>query len=359
MALSAMTHEFGGQCRRDAQLRPNRPEVPVPVLFGRDRMLLVTDGRSRPASPNAGCTSRARTGEVIDIGLLNNMPDLALQATEAQYIEMLGAAAGERVVRLHFFSVPELPRGEAARSHMQSVYHDVSELASRPLDALIVTGNEPRTTSLFDEPYWGSLAQVIDWAEHNTRSTIWSCLAAHAAVLHLDGVHRRALDRKRFGLFECDKVSDHPLLDGMPLPVRVAHSRWNDLPEEELAAHGYHVLTRASGAGVDMFVKQWASLFLFFQGHPEYEPDSLLREYRRDVVRFLRGERSCYPDMPLGYFDRRSEELLLEYAAQAQEHPDPDMIKYFPRVALDSAAGRESTIILFRNWLSYLVMTKN
>lgn len=322
----------------------------------------MTDTCSRSVSPDAGRKSRAGKARTIDIGLLNNMPDLALRATEEQYIDMLGAAAGDQVVRLHFFSVPEIARGAAARSHMQAVYRDVSELASHRLDALIVTGNEPRTASLFDEPYWGSLADIIDWAEHNTTSTIWSCLAAHAAVLHLDGVHRRPLDRKRFGLFKCDKVSDHPILEGIPMPVCVAHSRWNDLHEEELTAHGYRVLTRTAEAGVDMFVKQWASLFLFFQGHPEYNPDSLLREYRRDAARFLRGERSGYPDLPHGYFDRDSEELLLAFAARAQAHPDPEMIAHFPRVTPGAgpvAAGRESTIILFRNWLSYLAMAKN
>ena len=56
-------------------------------------------------------------------------------------------------------------------------------------------------------------------------------------------------------------------------------------------------------AGVDAFAKQDGSFFLFFQGHPEYDADTLLREYRRDVARFLGGERDDYPAMPHGYFD--------------------------------------------------------
>ena len=61
------------------------------------------------------------------------------------------------------------------------------------LDGLIVTGTEPKSKNLDDEPYWAALPQVIDWAREHTHSTIWSCLAAHAAVLHTDGIERRPL----------------------------------------------------------------------------------------------------------------------------------------------------------------------
>ena len=71
-------------------------------------------------------------------------------------------------------------------------------LADR-LDGLIVTGTEPRAPLLQEEPYWPTLTKVVDWAEEHTVSTIWSCLAAHAAVLHLDSVQRRPLRKKHQG----------------------------------------------------------------------------------------------------------------------------------------------------------------
>ncbi len=63
---------------------------------------------------------------------------------------------------------------------------------------------------------------------------------------------------------------------------------------------GYLTLTRAPGAGVDMFVKEWLALQVFLQGHPEYDADTLAREYRRDVGRFLAGERADAPAPPAG-----------------------------------------------------------
>ena len=58
--------------------------------------------------------------------------------------------------------------------------------------------------------------------------------------------------------------------------------------ERDLAAKGYSVLTRSDEAGVGLFAKDNNSLFLFVQGHPEYEAETLLREYRRDIGRYLR-----------------------------------------------------------------------
>ena len=103
------------------------------------------------------------------------------------------------MVPLRHFSLPELPRAEAAQSHINQNYEDLSELWASRLDGLIVTGTEPRAAALTDEPYWRTLTKLIDWAEDHTISTVWSCLAAHAAVLHLDGIERRRLPRKLSG----------------------------------------------------------------------------------------------------------------------------------------------------------------
>ena len=235
-------------------------------------------------------------------------------------------------------------------------------MGKAPLDALIVTGAEPRAPSLDHEPYWESLSEVVDWAEHNTTSTIWSCLAAHAAVLHLDGVQRHELEEKRFGVFECGSVSDDPILAGAPTPLFVPHARCNELRESELVSHGYRILTRSPEAGVDSFVKQWRSLFIFFQGHPEYDLDSLSREYRRDIGRFLRGESQSCPPMPQGYFDHRSELALRAFDARARMDRHPDLLASFPdHLRLRSTVidgWRAPAISMFRNWLSYLVEHK-
>ena len=286
------------------------------------------------------------------------MPDTALQATERQFIGLLAAASGDLTVRVHLYSLPSVVRGEAAAAHVQAVYSGIDTLGLVPLDALIVTGCEPRAASLVDEPYWDSLTRLVDWAERNTVSTLWSCLAAHAAVLYLDGIGRHRLPAKRLGVFDCDTLGEHLLLHGAPAKLQVSHSRWNDLQEADLLANGYEVLTRSPEAGVNLFARQGRSLFVFFQGHPEYDADSIAREYRRDVARFLRGERPDYPGLPDHYFDVTTAAALDTFRSLALADRKNVGLRDLPRqlgLRPGLAEGWQHTVIpVFRNWLELL-----
>jgi len=294
----------------------------------------------------------------IDIGLVNNMPDAALQSTERQFRSLLRSAAPPGTnVRLTFYGIPEIPRTDVGADRVRRLYSPIDRLWGRQVDGLIVTGTEPRTPQLQDEPYWETLTKLLDWAGDNTHSTILSCLAAHAAVLHLDGIERRPLPNKRFGLFECRADAYHELAPAAA--VRMPHSRWNEIPEEQLTARGYRVLTRSEEAGADSFIKDHGSrsLFVFLQGHPEYEADSLLLEYRRDVKRYLTGERDAYPLMPNGYFDDEIGEALRTLERRAQTDRRDELIADFPTErALRSVTNswRAAAIEFYRNWMKYL-----
>jgi homoserine O-succinyltransferase/O-acetyltransferase len=293
----------------------------------------------------------------IHIGLVNNMPDSALEATERQFRTLLSEAAEGNAVRLSLFALPEVPRSDETRCRMGSSYLSISELWDNRLDGLIVTGAEPVTPNLMDEPYWASLTQLIEWAEHNTHSSVWSCLAAHAAVLRIDGIGRRPFGDKLFGVFECANVSDHPLTAGVPAHFRMPHSRWNDIPENALSACGYRVLARLKHGGIDAFVKQRKNLFVFFQGHPEYEAASLLLEYRRDIRRFLNSERDLYPSMPQGYFDEHAAAALSVLRARALSDRRGQSFADFPaamRAASVRSTWRPEAVRFYRNWLRYL-----
>jgi homoserine O-succinyltransferase len=324
-------------------------------------MMIRHAPRSSPRTP--GRAHRAETPRFresnptyIDIGLVNNMPDAALDTTERQFRALLGAAADGMAVRLTLYSLPEVPRTDFGRQQV-SGYSDLSDLWDSHLDGLIVTGAEPRAADLENEPFWGSLTRVLEWAERHTYSTILSCLAAHAGILHFDGIARRPLGNKRFGVFECVRVSDHPLTAAAPNRLQMPQSRWNEIPEEALLACGYRVLTRSEDAGVDSFVKQRNSLFVFFQGHPEYDAITLLLEYRRDIGRFLRRERDTYPTMPQGYFDRETVEALNALRQRALLDRREELLGEFPTAM---AAGkvtntwRSTAESLYRNWLLYI-----
>jgi homoserine O-succinyltransferase len=308
-----------------------------------------------------GSALRPAPGRFLELGLINNMPDAALESTERQFLELLRAASDDIPVRLRLFALPDVPRTDAGRQHLRSGYCSIDDLWSSRLDGLIVTGTEPRAPSLMDEPYWGSLIKVLEWAQENTISTVWSCLAAHAAVLHLDGIRRQALDEKRFGTFECEVASDHPLMAGVPPRVRIPHSRCNELPEQPLRSSGYTILTHSPEAGVDAFAKHGKSLFVFFQGHPEYDERALLREYRRDIARFLRRERETYPALPRGYFDDVAADVLAAFRNEALHDRREVLLESFPASFLEARlhpTGRTAVTRIYGNWLTYLCAQK-
>jgi homoserine O-succinyltransferase len=272
-------------------------------------------------------------------------------------MKLLQAAAGPRRIRFHCFSLPSVKRSPEAKWHVESEYSELTELRRHKFDGLIVTGAEPVAPELDQEPYWRDLTELIDWAKVNTRSTIWSCLAAHAAVLHLDRIERRRLPAKCHGIFDCEAVTNDSLTYAAPAPLKVSHSRLNEIAESDLTQAGYQVLTRSAKAGVDIFVRQYASRFVFFQGHPEYDALSLQREYLRDIGRYLAREREIYPAVPVSYFDAATEEKLARFERRAKHERHPALTNELPALNLraDIAAGSVATA-LFRNWLHYLAV---
>jgi homoserine O-succinyltransferase len=301
--------------------------------------------------------------DVLKIALINNMPDTALEDTELQFFELLEAASGDVPIQIKLFSLPGLPRGERVRSHLAQFYSSTEDLADRIFDGAIITGTEPKQPDLRDEPYWFSLGALFDWAECNTASTVLSCLAAHAGVLHCDGIQRHPLSEKKFGVFASTRANDHDLLRGVADLVRFPHSRWNEVRAEALTSAGYTVLTESHEAGVDIFLRQKrSSLFVHFQGHPEYGASTLLKEYRRDIKRFLRKERTTYPSMPFGYFDENSSHLVTDFREWVSLDPREDHMECFPDALLAGKIEKTwhtTAVTIYRNWLRYMADRKS
>jgi homoserine O-succinyltransferase len=320
------------------------------------RRLIVSPGLAPTQLRREDQFGRPQHADVdLRIGLVNNMPDAALQATERQFMRLLRQAAGNIRIDLHCFSLPSLKRSQTAQWRVEKQYTDIADLGRLQFDGLIVTGAEPTAATLPDEPFWQELTDLIDWARTNTRSTIWSCLAAHAAVLYLDGIERQRLDTKCSGIYDCAKVADNWLTADVPSPLKISHSRLNELRAGDLTARGYQMLTVSAEAGVDIFAKQLGSQFVFFQGHPEYDALSLEREYLRDIARFLAGQRDTYPALPVGYFDAGTEHRLAGFEQRARLERRPGLSTELPERTLrqDIAAGAAATA-MFRNWLGYL-----
>lgn len=320
-------------------------------------MTLVSDPADAAIEAKSVDPAHATKRRTLSIGLVNNMPDGALRATERQFVHLIRAAAGTAPIRFHRYHLRSIARGPEAAAYLLAHSSETARLGRVPLDGLMVTGCEPRAAALADEPFWADFVRVVDWVRDSKVASYWSCLAAHAAVLALDGIERHRLPAKRCGMLACEKRAAHRLLDGVPARLVMPHSRWNDLGGGDLAAGGYTVLTGSAEAGVNLFVKNGPGTALFCQAHPEYEPRSLAREYRRDVARFLRAETHAYPGTPVACFDDTTLTALDAFRTLAQADRSAlrlgDLPLLEPRV--DAAEAWQVALLpVFSNWLAAL-----
>jgi len=250
----------------------------------------------------------------LHIGLLNMMPDAALEATERQFFRLVGESNQIAQFYMHPFSIPNLPRSAQGQQHIDTYYESFEQIKNQGLDALIITGANVTGPELSREPFWEPLINVIDWAYDNVTSTLCSCLATHAVLEFRYAQQRRPLGYKRWGVYSHSVTHrEHPLVAGVNTRFDVPHSRFNQIDREQFTAAGLHVLAESETAGVHLAVSEDQFRLIFFQGHPEYDSISLLKEYKREVLRFINGELEAYPPFPDNYFCLQSQAILDEH----------------------------------------------
>jgi len=240
----------------------------------------------------------------LHVGLLNMMPDAALTATEMQFMRLVGSCNQIAQFFVHPFTIPGLPRGAETQAYIDHYYQSFDEIRAMGLDALIITGANVSNPSLDQEPFWKPLQEVIAWAENNVTSVLCSCLATHALVKLLYHIERKPMPAKLWGVYSHRIVhQEHPLLRDINTRFDVPHSRFNAIHREQLEQAGLTILIESADAGIHMAVSPDQFGIVYFQGHPEYDTNSLLKEYKREVKRFFSGERDDYPPYPEHYFN--------------------------------------------------------
>jgi len=300
----------------------------------------------------------------LHIGLLNMMPDAALAATERQFFRLVGESNQIAQFYVHPFTLKELIRGPEGARHVAEHYESFEQLKKDGLDALIITGANVTQPDLAAEPFWEPLIEVIDWAYANVTSTICSCLATHAVLQFRYGQKRQRLASKRWGVYS-HRVVDrkHPLALDVNTCFDVPHSRFNEITRAQFEAAGIHVLVESVEAGVHLAVSEDRFRIVFFQGHPEYDMISLLKEYKREIGRYANGQRSDYPPFPENYFTLRTQAVLDEHqdrvvAAKKNGHTLPDLPESLVLPHLDNT-WHDSAEAVINNWLGKVYEVTN
>ncbi len=300
----------------------------------------------------------------LHIGFLNMMPDAALKATEHQFIRLVGASNQIAQFYIYPFSIPEMDRGPEARAHIEQHYFDSSELQQQGLDALIITGANPVSPVLENEPFWEPLMEIVDWGSRNVASMLCSCLATHALVKSGYDIDRQRLPRKKWGVYDHTiSAPEHPLTWEINSRFDAPHSRYNDVSKEVMQRAGLTVLVESDNAGVHLAVSPDQFQVVYFQGHPEYDAVSLLKEYKREAVRFVEGVRDTEPPLPRNYFADEARDIAVGYMSSAlAAKAAGDEIPAFPDTELEALVFNtwgDTGKAIVNNWLGLVYQLTN
>lgn len=300
----------------------------------------------------------------MHIGLLNIMPDAALEATERQFFRLVGACNQIVQFHVHPFTIDGLPRSEAAKAHIAKYYEPFEKIKQDGLDALIISGANVTHPRLPEEGFWTPLTEVFSWAKQNVTSILCSCLATHALIESCYGIERTRLPAKRWGVFP-HKLTDrtHPLVAEINTRFDVPHSRFNEIFQSDMERKGLKVLAVSKEAGVHLAVSPDGFRIVFFQGHPEYDDISLLKEYKREVLRYYHAEIDDYPPFPENYFNDEVKTIFTDYRGhviaarqsgqELEPFPENQVLEHIDNTWRDTAKA------VFNNWLGKIYQLTN
>ncbi|MCM2679968.1 homoserine O-acetyltransferase MetA [Echinimonas agarilytica] len=258
----------------------------------------------------------------LNVLILNLMPKKI--ETEIQILRMLSNTPLQ--IDVDLLRIDNRVSKNTPEEHLNAFYRTFEEVEHKNYDGMIITGAPLGLVEWEDVVFWDRMKTIIDWANTHVNATLYLCWAAHAALYTLYGIDRHIRKSKISGVFQHQvRYHNHPLMRGFDDVFWVPHSRYAEINAAEIAAHNdLHVLADSQQAGVYLVASNDGRQ-LFVSGHPEYDPETLDNEFKRDVSQGLS------PDVPKNYYHG-------------------DLPENGPLVRWRSHGN-----LLFSNWLNYFV----
>lgn len=218
----------------------------------------------------------------IEIAIVNLMPTKIV--TETQLMRLLSNSPLQ--INVTLVSTETYTGKNTPLEHLNRFYKPFGEVKGRKFDGMIVTGAPVETIDFEEVKYWPELEEIFEFARKNVTSTIFICWGAQAALYHYYGVRKRLLDKKLFGVYKHKKLVEYELLlKGLDDEFRMPHSRHTTIDEAAVkAADKLELLASSEEAGAAI-IKSKDNRFFFITGHAEYDRETLLYEYERDVAK--------------------------------------------------------------------------
>lgn len=174
-----------------------------------------------------------------------------------------------------------------SKDHLDELYISFEDaIKHRGLDGLIITGAPVEEKSFKDVWFWDELSKILDYAKENIASTLGICWGGLALANYI-GIDKILFDKKLFGVYPLDNIDRNNRITGDLDDVFMSpQSRHAGISDEVLEAErdkgNICLLAHSDEAGYVIFETADKS-FIMHLGHPEYETDRLLNEYKRDL----------------------------------------------------------------------------
>ncbi len=229
----------------------------------------------------------------LNLLILNLMPTKIV--TETQLLRKLSNTPLQIQVELLQMSSHTSHNTDA--DHLSSFYTTFDKIRDRRFDGMIITGAPVENMDFADVDYWPELCEIMEWTRTHVHATLHVCWGAQAGLYYHYEIPKYSLPKKLFGVFSHTAVKKQsPLFRGFDDEFFIPHSRHTENHVEDiLKVPELELLAVSKEAGV-FAVKSEDNRRFFITGHPEYDQDTLAREYFRDK------DKGLPIDVPKNYF---------------------------------------------------------
>jgi len=221
----------------------------------------------------------------LRIGILNIMPKA--ETYEFSLLHPLGRSIMQ--IEPIWIKLKTHKYQSSDQGHLDKMYIPFEDAVEKePLDGLIVTGAPVEEIPFEEVIYWEEVKRILKYARHNVASTLGICWGGLALAKYLD-IDKVVYPKKMFGVYKTKNLDrEHPITGEMDDVFYCAQSRHAGIPDDILELErdkgNIHLLAYAEGAGYTIF-ESTDQRFLIHLGHPEYEPERLIEEYKRDSTK--------------------------------------------------------------------------
>lgn len=255
-------------------------------------------------------TKRATTQDIrpIELLILNLMPTKI--ETETQLSRLL--ANSPLQVHLTLLMPSSHEAKNTTKSHLDKFYTTFEQIKNRKFDGLIVTGAPVEHLPFEEVDYWDELTSIFEFSKTNVTSSMFICWGAQAALKYFYDIKKYPLKEKLFGVYAHRKSVIHEvLLNGIDDVFYIPQSRHTYNMEEDFLAHKELLLLAKSEENGSTILKTADNRQVFVLGHLEYDKETLLKEYQRDIEKGL----SIQP--PVNYFTADKKDIDMQWRSTA------------------------------------------